>query len=545
MRCAIYARFSTDRQSETSAEDQVRDCRRRAGREGWDVVEVYTDLAISGASNRRPGMTAMLADAAAGSFDIVLAEALDRIARDQADIASIYQRLAFVGIRIETLSEGEVNELHIGLKGTMGALFLKDLADKIRRGQRGSVARGRIPGGLCYGYDVVRELDEHGRVEPGRRRVNPEQAAIVRRIMAEYVAGRGPKAIAHDLNRDGVPSARGGEWRASAIVGNRARGIGILHNPVYVGRFLYNRVTMKRDPESRNRVSRPNASAEHEFADIPELRIVDDELWQAVQDSRQARSAQPLGHRRRPRHVFSGLVKCGECGGNFVIFADTRMGCTRAREAGTCANKAAIRLGELQARVLVGLEERLLSPEAVSLLVREYHLERERFCREAGRARLAAERKLRQAEASVERLVAAIADGGADFADVRHALGRKIEERDRARTELAEEDAMPVIALHPQIADAYRDRVRRLTAELAAGDTTSDNVKASIRGLVEAIKVSPAAGGGHEIEVVGSFESAIALASGKPSPRRGVQMSASMVAEDRYPRNRHRRSIMT
>ncbi|MEG8051467.1 recombinase family protein [Sphingomonas aurantiaca] len=77
-RCAIYARFSSDRQSQTSADDQVADCRARAEREGWEVVQVYADLAISGASNKRPGMTSMLADAAAGSFDIVLAEALDR-----------------------------------------------------------------------------------------------------------------------------------------------------------------------------------------------------------------------------------------------------------------------------------------------------------------------------------------------------------------------------------------------------------------------------------------------------------------------------------
>jgi site-specific DNA recombinase len=105
-RCAIYARFSTDRQSAHSAEDQVAACTQRAEREGWEVAGVYTDVAISGTSNRRPGMTAMLADAAAGSFDIVLSEALDRIARNQADIATIFQRLEFANVAIETLTEG-------------------------------------------------------------------------------------------------------------------------------------------------------------------------------------------------------------------------------------------------------------------------------------------------------------------------------------------------------------------------------------------------------------------------------------------------------
>lgn len=237
-RCAIYARFSTDKQSATSAEDQIATCSARAAREGWEIANVYTDVAISGATNRRPGMTAMLADASAGSFDIVLAEALDRIARNQADIATIYQRLEFANVAIETLTEGRVNELHIGLKGTMGALFLKDLADKIRRGQRGAATRGRVPGGLTYGYEVVTQLNDRGELDRGLRRVVPEQAAVVQRIYAEYIAGDSPKTIARRLNADGIPSPRGGEWRASTLSGNRERGIGVLCNPVYSGKYL-------------------------------------------------------------------------------------------------------------------------------------------------------------------------------------------------------------------------------------------------------------------------------------------------------------------
>lgn len=530
-RCAIYARFSTDRQSETSAEDQVRDCRRHAERQGWDVAEIYTDLAISGASNRRPGMTAMLSDAAAGSFEIVLSEALDRIARDQADIATIYQRLAFAGVSIETLTEGAVNELHIGLKGTMGALFLKDLADKIRRGQRGALSRGRIPGGRCYGYDVVREIGPDGKVQAGIRRVNEAQAEIVRRIMREYVAGRSPKAIAHDLNSEGVPSASGGEWRASAIVGNRARQIGILHNPIYVGRFVYGRVTMKRDPESRNRVSRPRPSAERESIELPELRIVDDETWQAVHDARSARAAQPLTHRKRPRHLLSGLVRCGECGGGYAIFANARLCCTRAREAGTCSNRTVVQLAVLQARVLAGLEEQLLSAEAVSLLVAEYHHERERRGREQARQSRARGRQLKEVEAAVARLVAAIADGGADFVDLRDALAVKVAERDRLAASIGEDKAEGVIALHPQIGDAYRARVKALTGALGAGGDISEEVKENLRGLIEAVYIRPGQTGVPAIEVVGSLEAALGIARGKPV-RRGSAPSVLLVAEE-------------
>ena len=532
-RCAIYARFSSDRQSQTSADDQVADCRARAEREGWEVVQVYADLAISGANNRRPGMTAMLADAAAGSFDIVLAEALDRIARNQADIATIYQRLVFADVRIETLSEGHVNELHIGLKGTMGALFLKDLGEKIRRGQRGSVSRGRIPGGLCYGYDVVRELNDKGELEAGRRRINPDQAEVVVRILTEYVAGRSPKLIAHGLNLDGIVAARGGEWRANAIVGNKARMIGILHNPIYVGRFAYNRVRMLTDPESRNRVSRPNAASDLQFAELPELRIVTDELWEAAQEAREQRGNGKLVHRRRPKHLLSGLVRCGLCDGSYTVISDNRMGCARHREAGTCSNARRIERTELQRRVISGLEDQLLSPEAVSLLVREYHVAREKQVREGAKIRLALERRLRTAEAAIARLVAAIADGAADFSDIKAALAEKTAERDAARASLCEEDAVPVIALHPRIAEAYRARIRGLSESIGRGEAAGDPVVAQIRELIQVVYVKPL-DDGNEVEVIPSLQSAVAFATGSKSntTRRRSPVADMMVAKE-------------
>lgn len=99
--------------------------------------------------SNRPGLLALLEQARSGAFDLVLAEGLDRLSRDQADIATLYKTLSFHGVRLTTLAEGAISELHIGLKGTMNALFLKDLAQKTRRGQRGRVEAGKIPGGNC------------------------------------------------------------------------------------------------------------------------------------------------------------------------------------------------------------------------------------------------------------------------------------------------------------------------------------------------------------------------------------------------------------
>jgi DNA invertase Pin-like site-specific DNA recombinase len=151
LKIAIYARYSSDNQRDASIADRLRVCREYAGRQGWTVVEEFTDHAISGATLLRSGFQALMRDALDRRFKVILAEALDRLSRDQEDTAGLFKRLTFAGVSIVTLAEGDITHLHVGLKGTMNALFLKDLADKTRRGLRGRVERGKSGGGLCYG----------------------------------------------------------------------------------------------------------------------------------------------------------------------------------------------------------------------------------------------------------------------------------------------------------------------------------------------------------------------------------------------------------
>ncbi|WP_285675050.1 recombinase family protein, partial [Paralimibaculum aggregatum] len=229
-RVALYARHSSDRQREASVEDQLRLCRERAAHEGWQVVDSHSDRAVSGASLIRPGIQALMEGALAGRFDCVLAESLDRISRDQEHVAGLFKRLSFAGVRLVTLSEGEIDELHVGLKGTMAALYLKELAEKTRRGLRGRVEAGRSGGGISYGYDVLTDRDARGECEAGRRSINPGEARIVRRIFRDYAAGSSPKAIARRLNAEEIPGPRSELWRDTAIRGHRSRGTGILNN---------------------------------------------------------------------------------------------------------------------------------------------------------------------------------------------------------------------------------------------------------------------------------------------------------------------------
>jgi DNA invertase Pin-like site-specific DNA recombinase len=250
MRAVIYARYSSENQREASIEDQVRQCRAHIERAGWTYLHAYTDRAISGSTPFRAGYQKLLEEARAGLFDIVVAEALDRLSRDQEDVAGLYKRLGFMGIRIVTLAEGEVTDLHVGLKGTMNALYVKDLAQKTRRGLEGRVRKGKSGGGIGYGYEVVRSVDAAGEQRRGERRINKEKADTIRRIFREFAAGRSPTIIAQGLNHDGIPSPTGGAWSDSAIRGHRTRGTGVLNNELYIGRLVWNRQRFVKNPET-------------------------------------------------------------------------------------------------------------------------------------------------------------------------------------------------------------------------------------------------------------------------------------------------------
>ncbi len=259
MRAAIYARYSSNNQRDASIQDQIRVCKQHIEKEGWTLTEIYSDYAISGASVLRPGYQKMREDARNGAFDILVAEALDRLSRDQEDVAGLYKQLSVASVRLITLAEVEVNELHVGFRGAMNALFLKDLAQKTHRGLEGRVRQGFSGGGNSYGYDVMHETGPDGMPSRGGRRINGRQAEVVRRIFEDYADGKSPRRIAHDLNAEDVPGPRSKAWGPSTINGNIKRGTGVLNNELYIGRFVWNRLRYVKDPDTGKRISRLNS----------------------------------------------------------------------------------------------------------------------------------------------------------------------------------------------------------------------------------------------------------------------------------------------
>ena len=502
-RVALYARYSSDNQSVSSIEDQFRLCREYAARERWKIRSTYQDAAISGASMiLRPGIQVLLRDAQTGKFDVVLAEALDRISRDQADVATLFKHLRFAGVSIVTLAEGEISELHVGLKGTMNALFLKDLAMKTHRGLRGRVEKGKAGGGLCYGYRVVKKLDANGEPVRGDREIIPEEAQVIRRIFRAFAAGQSPRSIAVDLNGEGIPGPLGRAWGDTSIRGHVSRGTGIVNNELYAGVLVWNRQRFIKDPSTGKRVSRPNPESQWIRTEVPHLKIVEGDLWQAMRLPQKAITekvgpcltntvegrAKRLHLANRPVSLLSGLLSCGCCGGRVGMIVNSRFGCLNHHRRGTCANNRTIPRQRIEARVLAGLKDRLVSSDSVAEAVRAFAEEVNRLNHERRGQAIADRKALDRIERGIKGIIAAIEDGM-----YQPSMKARMDDLERQKAEIMERLAQApadIPDMHPNIATHYRRNVERFTEALDDPDGGREAAEA-IRSLIGGIVLNP------------------------------------------------------
>jgi site-specific DNA recombinase len=355
MRIAAYARFSSDKQREASLEDQLRNCREFSERSGWPAPKAFTDAAVTGSRSDRDGYRRLLASV--HEFDVLLVDDLSRLSRDNVEVQSLLKRLKYAGVRVIAIADGldtarEDAKLNAGLRGLMSELYLDDLAKKTHRGLKGRALDGASAGGLPYGYRVT---------ETGQRSINEAQAVVVRRIFAEFAAGRSPRTIAAGLNRDGIPSPRGSTWALTAIRADVRRGIGILGNPIYIGRQIWNRSRWVKHPLTDLRVRQERPESEWVVRELPELAIVTREAWDAVQRRLKPRTGD---YRGRPCvHILSGILRCGDCGGPMVIIDRYRYGCGRAKDRGTCSSTLRFRREDAERLLLAGVREQLLSED--------------------------------------------------------------------------------------------------------------------------------------------------------------------------------------
>lgn len=482
----IYARYSTDLQSDNSIADQFALCEAYAARNSITVIGHHADHARSGASViGRDGLMAIMDAAREGTFDVLIVEALDRISRDQEDLAGLFKRLQFAGIRIEAVHDGLADAVQIGIRGLVGTLFLQDLAKKVHRGLSGRVREGKSAGGRAYGYRPVPGSS-------GDLEIVDDEADTIRRIFNDYLDGKSARDIANALNREHVPAPRGNRWRSTTIHGNQQRGYGILHNALYDGRLVWNRVTMIKDPDTGRRISRTNPKSEWQETAADHLRIVDAETFAAVQ---QKSAPVPRGSRKKkPKRVLSGLIKCSACGGTMEIkdhsSGRTRIRCSTYRESKSCTNNRTYHLEAIEAAVIGGLAAKLQDREAIAHYVKTYNDERQRLAagkQAAHNKAVTKETKLRQQIDRVTDLV--IRDVISEDEAVRRLEPLRVAHA-KAKAELKQsESPTNVVALQPSVVQRYLADLEKLRDIQSGAADLAPEAFGAIRDLIDRVEV--------------------------------------------------------
>ena len=519
MRAVIYTRYSSDLQSESSIEDQIEVCRRYTEQRGWTVVGTYDDRAISGASIVRPGYQAMMSDVENGNFDVVVAESLDRLGRRVADVSSLHDELSFRRIALHTVATGEVTALLAGILGTVGQQYLLDLRDKTRRGLLGRILAGKSGGGLAFGYRIPDD-------KIGDREIVDTEAHVVRRIFNEYATGISPRKIAKRLNEEAIPGPGGRNWGDTTIRGQVDRGTGILNNDLYVGRLVWNRCSYVKDPKTGKRLARPNPPDQWETVEVPNLRIIDDALWDRVKvRQKEARiemgkdsTGNALNRVHRQKYLFSGLLKCGVCGATFTIIGKDRYGCAAHRSKGICSNAQSIRRQAIEGRILSGLKSRLMAPTLVAAFIAEYTAEINRLAGEALQDRQGQERDLSKTNRKIDAVLKAVEDG-MYTPSMKNRLFSLEQHKEELVAALEAPPPSP-LRIHPNIHKVYEQKVADLIDVL-----NDDSIKAEaieiIRDLVDKVVLIPAPNGdGLDAELYGDLATILDFCGSDPGKQK-------------------------
>ena len=470
MKAAIYSRYSTDRQNESSIVDQVRACTEYAEKNQIRITEQFADEGISGAAlGNRPSALSLLEAAFARRFDIVLVTDLSRLSRSNGDLSKTIDRLIARGVRVVGVQDGydsnrKGHKLQAGLSGIMGEAFRDMIKDRTHGALESRAKAHRSAGGKCYGYGS----EPVNRDDPDSQRqyvIIEEQASIVREIFLRYAEGVTHKCIAIGLNERRVPSP-GSSWKREKRRCRGWMGSGIrviLKNVRYTGLTRWNTSEWIKDPDTGKRIRRSRPRSEWlEYRD-ESLRIVSDEVFEKVQKRSQDVS-NPDGRLKRGgkvKYLLSGLLKCDECGANYILTSKTSYQCSGS-VGGACSNKIRVRRDHVEKAILDPIRQELLSPGRVDQMAREIE---KRF---AKRAQELAERstpeEIRNLDKRIERLQDRLTTGDPDLEP--DELQLAIEAAQRKRRDLL--DAQPaarhsakILTMLPKAARAYRQQIEQ------------------------------------------------------------------------------------
>ena len=450
-RYAIYARFSSALQRDASIEDQVRRCTEYIEQRGGQIRPdlLFTDMAISGSSLARPGFEKLLEAVNAKRVDVIVTEDISRISRDFADAATVFRQLQFQGVQLIGIADGVDTasrnaKLPFFVKALVGELYLDDLRDKTLRGLEGRARAGYATGGLPFGYRSEAAVDGAGRTVGHNVIIDETHAEIVRRVFELYLQGNSLAGIAKLLTRERVPPPRANtKLRRKGWIPGTIRGF--LSNRAYIGEWTFKRNQWCKVPGSNARRPRRRSDAEILRQKYPERRIIEQQIFDAVQRRLgEIRACYAKGGNgqsgRRTTYPFSGILHCGECGAPMVIFSGSHQRyyrCSANAKRGTCANKLSVREDVVRAGVLGELRRRLTSPEAVAYLARRVEAELRTTSATISAELVRRKARLSELEVKLANLVEFVAGGDGSTA-VRDALKRTEAEAEAERTAIAE-----------------------------------------------------------------------------------------------------------
>jgi DNA invertase Pin-like site-specific DNA recombinase len=427
-RVGIYARYSTDKQNETSIDDQLRRARDAIMRAGGDIkgAATFTDSAKSARSMAgREGLDALLRAIDARQIDIVITEDVSRIARDMEDSANIFKRLQYANVPLIGLSDGvdtsaKQGKLTYAFKSMMAEWYIDELRERTLRGLEGRALAGFATGAVPLGFRSVPEVDAAGRTIGNRVEIDETTAPIIVRIFTEYRDDGAYHRIAHALNREGVPSPRQGSkhqrfgWGAGTI---RA----ILRNEKYIGIWRFKEREWVKVPGTNKRRPRPRPADEVITIDRPELRIIDDELWTAVQKKLAAVGRKYKGDRAartpgtwRTTYLLSGILVCDECSFPLTIYGggSTRYyRCATHHTKGTCQSDLRVREEVIRAQCLDAIRAEIETPAAIDYMRKQIAELLRTYSRDLEKERTERRERLQRTEERIQGLVNFIADG--------------------------------------------------------------------------------------------------------------------------------------
>lgn len=316
IKAAAYCRVSTDRDDQANSfESQCRYFKEYIDRQpDWELYQVYADEGITGTSTKkRAAFNQMIADAHQGKFQLILTKEVSRFSRNILDTISYTRELKALGVGVVFVNDGISTlepdaELRLSIMGSLAQEESRKTSTRVKWGQTRRMEQGVVFGRSLLGYDV----------KDGCLTVNPEGAEIVRLIFYKYgVEKKGTTVIARELREAGYRTHSGNvKWSAGHIVK-------ILKNEKYVGDLVQKKTIT---PDYLSHAKKYN-HGEEELVIIRDHHqpIIDRELWDTVQRELKKRNRNgELGAGHSNRYVFSGKIKCGECGASFVARKKTR-----------------------------------------------------------------------------------------------------------------------------------------------------------------------------------------------------------------------------